>query len=34
MNQTVNHIILALIATVTLVSCNNGASLQRYFVDH
>jgi hypothetical protein len=34
MNRTVNHIILALIATVTLVSCNNGASLQRYFVDH
>ncbi|AXP79436.1 hypothetical protein CJ739_338 [Mariniflexile rhizosphaerae] len=34
MNRTVTYIILALIATVTLVSCNDGASLQRYFVDH
>ncbi|MFI0428021.1 DUF4252 domain-containing protein [Mariniflexile sp. HMF6888] len=34
MNRTVTHIILALIITVTLVSCNDGASLQRYFVDH
>ena len=34
MNRTVTHIILALIATVTLVSCNDGTSLQRYFVDH
>ena len=34
MNRTINHIILALITTVTLVSCNDGASLQRYFVDN
>lgn len=34
MQRTINYILLALITTASLVSCSNGASLQRYFVDN
>ena len=34
MQRTITHIIYTLMATVFLVSCSNGVSLQRYFVDN
>lgn len=34
MKQSVKNIVLALFTTMVLVSCNNGATLQRYFVDN
>ena len=34
MNRAVNHSLLILFTTFILVSCNDGASLQKYFVDH
>ncbi|CAH8290129.1 uncharacterized protein DUF4252 [Mariniflexile fucanivorans] len=34
MNRTINHMLLIFVATLMCVSCNDGASLQRYFVDH
>ncbi|WP_308991225.1 DUF4252 domain-containing protein [Mariniflexile litorale] len=34
MKRTINHILLIFTATLMLVSCNDGASLQRYFVDN
>ncbi|MDO7170619.1 DUF4252 domain-containing protein [Mariniflexile sp. AS56] len=34
MKRTINHMLLLLLATFVFVSCNDGASLQRYFVDN
>ncbi|MEN3324336.1 DUF4252 domain-containing protein [Mariniflexile soesokkakense] len=34
MNRTINHILIVLSTSFILVSCTDGASLQRYFVDH
>ncbi|MBP0903277.1 DUF4252 domain-containing protein [Mariniflexile gromovii] len=34
MNRTINYILLILFTATVLVSCNDGASLQKYFVDH
>ena len=34
MKRTINHILLTFITTAFLVSCSNGVSLQRYFVDN
>ena len=34
MQRTITYIIYTLMATVFLVSCSNGVSLQRYFVDN
>lgn len=34
MNRTINHTLIVLFTTIILVSCSDGASLQKYFVDH
>jgi len=34
MKQTVKHIVFIFITALLLVSCNDGVTLQRYFVDH
>ncbi len=34
MQRTINHILLAFIITAFFTSCNDGVSLQRYFVDN
>lgn len=34
MKQSVKNIVLAVFTTIVLVSCNNGVTLQRYFVDN
>tara|TARA_R110000868_G_scaffold89459_2_gene248990 strand:- start:1621 stop:2163 length:543 start_codon:yes stop_codon:yes gene_type:complete len=34
MKRTINHILLTFIAAAFLISCSNGVSLQRYFVDN
>ncbi|MEL0652242.1 DUF4252 domain-containing protein [Algibacter sp. TI.3.09] len=34
MKRAINHLLLGLFATVMLVSCSSGPTLQTYFVDH
>ncbi len=34
MQRTINHITFILLTAIILTSCNNGTSLQRYFVDN
>jgi len=34
MQRTINYIVITIIAALLLVGCNNGVTLQRYFVDN
>ena len=34
MKRTIKYLVLTLLAAVTFVSCDDGVTLQRYFVDH